>query len=540
MTKGNARSLDKWDGDKFRLSRFLRIKQTLFREPTALTKIMKRFLLLPLLAALFISFQSCEKDEPGNAPDTPGQETPTPSDPEEPENPGTQTPETPKDQSVVVNQDGTTSTGVPFRWETNSTTIFYLNHVKYEIVDSHVEVIGADSYELEHTLKGVATLYSPITLNGYTYPLRALQKSAFSNSNLISIEIPASVINIGNSVFSSCKKLVSITLNKELESIGSGAFSGCTSLVSISLDGVKSIGRNAFSGCTSLTSIIFNGMSIGYKAFDSCSHLESITLDGVKIIASNAFDNCSSLKIFNLYNGKETSIECHSYDCNGYLPDFYGSKAIETITINGIAFIPPEPFRNLSSLKSVTLEDVKYIGTCAFENCSSLKSVVLPEGLLELGLNSFSDCTSLEEINFPSSLEYIMDGCFKNCQNLTSIIIPEGSQQLNFTIGAIRNCDSLRTLSLPSNANSAYYFYTFDSNPPIESSHYENMKLDNVYLPWHSPYKNYNYYKGLKIPVTNLHIPYDLKNWYLEQRAQDSDQNSLYGFNPENIIVLEE
>lgn len=398
MTKGNARSLDKWDGDKFRLSRFLRIKQTLFREPTALTKIMKRFLLLPLLAALFISFQSCEKDEPSNTPNTSGQETPTPSDPEEPENPGTQTPETPKDQSVVVNQDGTTSTGVPFRWETNSTTIFYLNHVKYKIVDSHVEVIGVDSYELEHTLKGIATLYSPIKLNGYTYPLRVIGERAFSNSYLTSIEIPSHVIVIRYCCFEGCKNLKSISLPKELSTLGEMAFS----------------------------------------------------------------------------------------------------------------------------------------------DCSSLKSVILPEGLLRLGCQSFSNCTSLEEIKFPSSLEYIVDECFYNCQNLTSIIIPEGSQQLNFTIGAIKHCDSLKTLSLPSNANPNYFFETIKT---IKSSHYANMKLDNVYLPWHSPFDYYySYiYRTLKISVVNLHITKDLKNWYLEYKAQKYDYSScLYGFDPENIIVLEE
>lgn len=253
---------------------------------------MKRFLLLPLLAVLFISFQSCEKDEPGNTPDAPGQETPTPSDPEEPENPGTQTPETPKDQSVVINQDGTTSTGVPFRWETNSTTIFYLNHVKYKIVDSHIEMVGFDPYELKHSLKGIPTLYSSITLDGYTYLLRAIDIDSPNDtftyvssiySALISIEIPETVVTIKSYSFSGCENLTMVKLNSGLETIEGSAFYNCTSLKTINFPStLENIGYYCFRNCTNLTSIIIpegkQQLKFPRNAISSCYSLKTLSL----------------------------------------------------------------------------------------------------------------------------------------------------------------------------------------------------------------------------------------------------------------------
>ena len=152
-------------------------------------------------------------------------------------------------------------------------------------------------------------------------------------SKISSIEIPSSVTEISDCSFSGCtclKEIVtdeknpvfrsengvlyskdmsrliavptckdSIQIPESVIEIGDWAFYGCSSITSVEIpNGVKSIGKNAFSGCTSLASIrIPNRIKkIGDSAFSDCTSLTSIEIPGsVRIIKENAFDGCTSL-----------------------------------------------------------------------------------------------------------------------------------------------------------------------------------------------------------------------------------------------------
>jgi len=166
------------------------------------------------------------------------------------------------------------------------------------------------------------------------FPVVALGRSAFKETNIVSIIIPDSVTEIycdfwndDRGCFYECIYLKKVILPKGLVHIGNGTFYGCTSLVSITIpDGVKEIWHSAFAGCTSLTNInipdsvqkiegwAFCGcksltsitipdsvQKIGSYAFYECTALTSVTIgDGVKEIGRGAFSNCSSLTTFNV------------------------------------------------------------------------------------------------------------------------------------------------------------------------------------------------------------------------------------------------
>ena len=90
---------------------------------------------------------------------------------------------------------------------------------------------------------------------------------------------------------------------------------------------------------------------------------------------------------------------------------------------------------NLTIPASVTYNSTTYsvtsIGECAFAE-SSIGSVQLPVGLLAIEDAAFSLCTSLREINIPSTVTRIgrnnfsepSDGPFKMCSSLTTLRIP--------------------------------------------------------------------------------------------------------------------
>ena len=239
----------------------------------------KNALWILFVMLLAIGSSSCkdEKDEPDNPLD-PKNETPQVS---------------PDSYSVVINSDGTASGGAVFS-RLDGTT-FFLDYVKYKVVDSHLEIIDYDPTELPSTPK----LYSEVTLEGALYKTRIICQYAFALAKIKSITIPKNVTTISYDSFSNCTFLTSISLPDGLTSIRSHCFSHCTSLTSITLpDDITSIGEYCFNDCTSLSSIkLPDGLtSIGNCCFNDCTSLSSITLpDGLTSIGEYCFNDCTSL-----------------------------------------------------------------------------------------------------------------------------------------------------------------------------------------------------------------------------------------------------
>lgn len=83
-----------------------------------------------------------------------------------------------------------------------------------------------------------------------------------------------------------------------------------------------------------------------------------------------------------------------------------------------------------------------------FFNNTGIQSVVLPEGLIQIGDQTFSGCRALETVNFPSTLKAIGSNAFLDCPVLQSdVILPEGFESLGD--GAFSNCYSLQTIVIP-------------------------------------------------------------------------------------------
>lgn len=118
-------------------------------------------------------------------------------------------------------------------------------------------------------------------------PERLLEigRSAFRGTGLTSIIIPKSVTEIEDGAFYRCSNLTSVTIPTSVTRIGVCAFWGCSELTSVSIpDSVLEIGDRAFAGCTGLTSVIIPNSvtSIGLGAFHGCSELKSVSCWAVR------------------------------------------------------------------------------------------------------------------------------------------------------------------------------------------------------------------------------------------------------------------
>ena len=137
-------------------------------------------------------------------------------------------------------------------------------------------------------------------LESVTLPstLKEIGGLAFCNTGLNSIEIPASIVSLGESAFNGCESLRKAVLPNTLTSIPASLFIFCKSLAEVNIpNGVESIGDMAFRRCGfSAIEIPTSVKTIGEAAFQGCVNMETITIpSSVTSISGRAFQNCDVL-----------------------------------------------------------------------------------------------------------------------------------------------------------------------------------------------------------------------------------------------------
>ncbi len=88
-------------------------------------------------------------------------------------------------------------------------------------------------------------------------------------------------------------------------------------------------------------------------------------------------------------------------------------------------------FNNCTNLQSVSIPNtVNFIGHGAFSHCSGLVSVNIPDGVTSIEDDTFSVCSSLTSISIPNSVLSIGEYAFLECANLTSVTIGNGLKKI--------------------------------------------------------------------------------------------------------------
>lgn len=130
-----------------------------------------------------------------------------------------------------------------------------------------------------------------------------------------------------------------------------------------------------------------------------------------------------------------------------------GNNVITSIIIpEGVTEIGDNTFENWTSLESVTLPStLTSIGKYAFQGCTSLTSINIPSGVTEIKVGTFNGCSSLTSITLPSALTRIDSGAFKNCTSLTSITIPSSVTYVNYRV--FDGCSNLQSVTFSNTSN---------------------------------------------------------------------------------------
>jgi len=132
---------------------------------------------------------------------------------------------------------------------------------------------------IDKTVTGTVTI--PETVMGYT--VTGIGSWAFSHCSVSEVEIPQTIVEIGQMAFNECTNLKKCWLPEKLSIVRVALFYGCTNLVDVYIPHqVKTIDNLAFSDCSSLSSVVIPASvrNINSSAFKGCSLLQNIIFLG--------------------------------------------------------------------------------------------------------------------------------------------------------------------------------------------------------------------------------------------------------------------
>lgn len=303
-----------------------------------------------------------------------------------------------QDVTVSVDDEGKTNDGSLFVAIDDKN--FYLDYIKYTLVESHLEVTGYDKM----AFNGEAHIVSKFTFNGRTFTVLSIADDAFREcAELTGITIPNTVTSIGKMAFYNCAALTGITFPCSVKTIGSAAFEGCERLSSISIpSSVTSIAPTAFSWCEALDRIV---VEAGNSVYDSRGNCNAI----IETKTNKMIAGCPNTIIPN----GVTSLEYA----------FMGCTRLTSIVIpNSVTTIGSHAFTCCAALEAIQIPNsVKKIDEDAFHSCSSLTRVEIPNSVTVIGKKAFLFCRSLSVVTLSSSLVSIGDNAFMNCSSLKEI-----------------------------------------------------------------------------------------------------------------------
>ena len=278
----------------------------------------------------------------------------------------------------------------------------------------------------------------------YYWYVTGLEKTFVGCTNLTSVTIPDSVVQIGTATFSGCSGLLSVVIGNKVESIGENAFSGCTSLPSVAIpNSVTNIGVQAFSGCTGLESVVIpvGVQSVGERAFEGCSRLTAI-----EVAAENAWYAGNGGVLFS--KDGRVLLCCPAGKAGAYdVPEgvgkigayaFSGCAGLETVMISaGVQSVGDRAFGGCSRLTAIEVaaENACYAGNdgvlfskdgtvlvCYPSGKAGVYDV--PEGVREIGPHAFSGCAGLTTLDIPDGVTGVGYGAFSGCSGLVTLYVP--------------------------------------------------------------------------------------------------------------------
>lgn len=389
-----------------------------------------------IVMSLFVAITSCKKDDGNN-----------------------EQPITPTEVNESIDQNGYTiiEASLP-----NGIMYFRL------LSDNKAEVVGRSTfYDNEHIDEGYLYKGNVSIPSSFSYPTRgsyvvtSIDELAFANCiNLLSIDIPTTIVSIGSKAFSNCVSLTTVTTRPNSPPrCDASIFNNCTSLRTILVPDDKIAQYQSANGWINYKSIIqgINGGSGGGSAQDPTiiSTQEIVNNQGTVIVEAEFEDG--SKMYFAILSPTTASVVNRSWfyiDGNetqgwAYRGDIIIPSSFTHLGTNyTITEINHGAFASCPLVTSIIMPNtITTIGNGAFSDCLNMTHISTSNSLTSVGYNGFKGCSALECISLPNSLTVINNGTFWGCTSLTELALPTSLQGIG--TNAFSECSGLTEISLP-------------------------------------------------------------------------------------------
>ena len=308
---------------------------------------------------------------------------------------------------------------------------------------------------------------------------------AFCSTELSSVTIPSSIIEIGDNPFVDAKHWKNDEFEPCVIISNSNRFRVCNNMLFDVVEkrlisyfgndreievpnGTKVIGKNAFFGADFVKVLLPNSIEyVDETAFYWCSNLFNNT-NGI-VVPSNSIGKFKEILPKYLWSNLVDSLSTmvSEYDIkNGVEDDFgvvysrdgkrllrYNSDGLEEYKVKkGTIIICDEAFASCISLQHISIPDsVLIIGKSAFNSCESLQQIIIPNSVTSIGRLAFYYCLSLQQISIPDSVTYIDEGTFECCKLLKKITIPNSITSIGNH--AFSECETIDSIIIPSSVS---------------------------------------------------------------------------------------
>ena len=365
--------------------------------------------------------------------------------------------------------------------------------------------LGVISLVQENCTYDENTGQGKLTYNG---DITTLQEYSFQDlSQLTSIELPNTILQISNYSFQNCTGLTEITIPKSVTTLGTNLCLGCSSITTIIFNAEKCSANNPFSQiCSQISKVIFgNGVqtipnslclnfnnlyeinlpksltNIRQNAFSKTSISKIVFPDGFYQLDANAFTSVTTLsevyipRSFKISNANSFSgcTNLRKVYYNGTLEDWLNIKFAEqgNPTNNGASLF----LQNKKLEGTVIIPDsITHINTDALRGTLYITEIIIPNSVVYIGVAAFYNCNDLQYITIPDTVTQLKGYTFYGC-NLQELVLPDsittmGSYEFYGNInlkkvsisnsvtsigqGAFQYCNSLTSVIIPNSVTS--------------------------------------------------------------------------------------